>query len=42
VAFWENSIATDPKETGWDDVNWINLALDRDKWRAVLTAAVNL
>jgi len=42
IGFWEGSIATDPKETGWDKVNWIHLAVDRDKWRAVLTAAVNL
>jgi hypothetical protein len=42
VAVWEDNIATDPKETGWDDVNWIHLALDKDKWQAVLTEAVNL
>jgi hypothetical protein len=27
----ENNIAMDPNETGWDDMNGIHLALDRDK-----------
>jgi hypothetical protein len=26
----------------WDGVDWINLAQDRGKWRALVKAAVNL
>jgi hypothetical protein len=29
-------------EMGWDDVDWIGLAQDRDKWRALVKSAVNL
>jgi len=26
---------------GFDDVNWINLAQDRDKWRPLVNALMN-
>jgi hypothetical protein len=29
-------------EIGWDDVHWIGLAEDRDKWRALVNAVTNL
>jgi hypothetical protein len=29
-------------ETGWSGVNWIGLAWDRDKWRALVNAVMNL
>jgi hypothetical protein len=32
----------DLKETGWDDMDWIDLAEDRDQWRAVLNTVMNL
>ena len=28
---WKDNIQTGLKEMGWDGVNWINLAEDRDK-----------
>ncbi|KAJ4445709.1 hypothetical protein ANN_12394 [Periplaneta americana] len=32
----------DLKEVGYDDREWINLAQDRDRWRAYVRAAMNL
>jgi hypothetical protein len=29
-------------ETGWGRVEWIHLAQDRDRWRAVVNAVMNL
>jgi hypothetical protein len=28
---WENNIKTKLREIGWGDVDWINLAQDRDQ-----------
>jgi hypothetical protein len=30
------------RKTGLGDVDWIRLAQDRDRWRAVVSAAMNL
>jgi hypothetical protein len=32
----------DLKETGCDGVDWIDLAQDRDKWRAVANTLIDL
>jgi hypothetical protein len=32
----------DLRETGWDGVDWIDMAQDRDKWRALVNAVLNL
>jgi hypothetical protein len=29
-------------EVGWDDVVWIGLAQDRDRWRALVNSVSNL
>jgi hypothetical protein len=29
-------------EVGWDGVDWIDLAQDRDRWRAYVIAVMNL
>jgi hypothetical protein len=29
-------------EIGWGDVDWIALAQDREKWRALVNAVMNL
>jgi hypothetical protein len=29
-------------EVGWDDVDWIGLAEDRNKWRAIVNSVSNL
>jgi hypothetical protein len=30
------------REVGWEDMNWIGLAQDRDRWRALVNAVMNL
>ncbi|KAJ4445861.1 hypothetical protein ANN_12546 [Periplaneta americana] len=39
---WEDNIKMDLREVGYDGRDWINLAQDRDKWRAYVRAAMNL
>jgi len=39
---WKNNIKMDPKETGWEDLNWIVLPHDRDKRQTVVNAVMNL
>jgi len=31
---WEDNMGMDLKEIGWEGVDWIHLAQDRDQWRA--------
>jgi hypothetical protein len=28
-------------ETGWDGMDWIDLAQDRDQWRVIVNTAMN-
>jgi hypothetical protein len=39
---WVDNIKMDLEETGWDGMDWINLAQDRDHWRALVNTAMNL
>ncbi|KAJ4436762.1 hypothetical protein ANN_16894 [Periplaneta americana] len=39
---WEDNIKMDLREVGYDDREWINLAQERDQWRAYVRAAMNL
>ncbi|KAJ4446228.1 hypothetical protein ANN_12922 [Periplaneta americana] len=39
---WEDNIKMDLREVGYEDRDWINLAQDRDQWRAYVRAAMNL
>jgi hypothetical protein len=32
----------DLREIGWNDMNWIDLAQDRDQWRALVKTVVKL
>jgi hypothetical protein len=38
---WEDGIRMDLSDIGWG-VDWIRLAQDRDRWRAVMNAVINL
>jgi hypothetical protein len=38
----EDGIRIDLKEIGFGGVDWILLAEDRDRWRAVVSAVMNL
>jgi hypothetical protein len=37
-----DNINMDLLEIGWGGVDWIALAQDRDKWRALVNAVMNL
>jgi hypothetical protein len=39
---WEDNIKMDLREVAWGGMDWINLALDRDRWRALVNAVMNL
>jgi hypothetical protein len=39
---WADGIKVDYREMGWGGVEWIHLAQDRDRWRAVVNAVMNL
>nr|KAJ4444099.1 hypothetical protein ANN_05888 [Periplaneta americana] len=39
---WEDNIKMDLREVEYDGRDWINLAQDRDRWRAYVRAAMNL
>jgi hypothetical protein len=39
---WEYNIKMDLREIGWGGVDWIDLAQDRDRWRALVKAVMNL
>jgi hypothetical protein len=30
------------RETGWDGVDWVDLAQDREQWRALVNTVMNL
>jgi hypothetical protein len=38
---WVDNIKMDLKETGWDGMDWIDLAQNRDQWRAPVNAVMN-
>ena len=39
---WDDNIKMDFQEVGCGGMNWIELAQDRDRWRALVTAVMNL
>jgi hypothetical protein len=39
---WEDNIKTDLQEMRWEGMDRIDMAQDRDRWRAVVNAVMNL
>jgi hypothetical protein len=39
---WVDNIIIDLGEVGWGDVDWIGLAQDRNRWRALVNSVLNL
>jgi hypothetical protein len=37
-----DNIRMDLVEVGWGDVDWIDVAQDRDRWRALVNSVLNL
>jgi hypothetical protein len=39
---WVDNIRMDLVEVGWGDVDWIGLAQDKNRWKAVVNLVLNL
>jgi hypothetical protein len=39
---WVDNIRMDLGEVGWGDADWIGLAKDRNRWRALVNSVLNL
>jgi hypothetical protein len=39
---WVHNIKIDLRKIGWDGVNWIGMAQDRDQWRALVNTVLKL
>jgi hypothetical protein len=39
---WVDNIKVDLREIGWDGMDWIDLAQNRDQWRALVNTVMNL
>jgi hypothetical protein len=39
---WVDNIKIDLREIGWDGIDWIDLAQDRNQWRALVNMVMNL
>jgi transposase len=39
---WEDNIKMDLRDVGGSGMDWIDLALDRDKWKTVVNTVMNL
>jgi hypothetical protein len=39
---WEDNVKMDLREIGWGGMDWIDLAQDRDQWRALVDTIMNL
>jgi hypothetical protein len=39
---WADNIKIDLREIGWDGMDWIDLAWDRNQWRTVVNTVINI
>jgi hypothetical protein len=39
---WVDNIKMDLREVGWEGTDWIDLAQNKDQWRALLNTVMNL
>jgi hypothetical protein len=39
---WVDNITMDLREIGWDELDWIDMARDRDQWMALVNTILNL
>jgi hypothetical protein len=39
---WENNIRIDLRDIGWGEVDWIDLAQNREQWMALVNTVMNL
>jgi hypothetical protein len=39
---WVDNIKMDLREIGWDGMDWIDVAQDKDQWRALVNTVLNL
>jgi hypothetical protein len=39
---WVDNIEKDLREIGWDGMDWVDLAQDRDQLRAIMNTVMNL
>jgi hypothetical protein len=39
---WVDNIKMDLREIVWDGIDWIDMAQDRDRWRALVNTVMNL
>jgi hypothetical protein len=42
VVRWVDNIKVELREIGWDGMDRIDLALDRDQWRALVNMVMNI
>jgi hypothetical protein len=39
---WKDNIIMDLREIRWEGVDWMHMAPERDRWRAVVNTVMNL
>jgi hypothetical protein len=39
---WVDNIKMDLREIGWDGMNWMDMAQDRDQWRTLVNTVLKL
>jgi hypothetical protein len=42
ICRWEDNIKIDLREIGWDGMDWIHLAQDRNRWGTLVNTAMDL